>query len=91
MIMDAGTVCDDGFALVDANVACKDLGFRYAVSFHTATTTEQYHARSSAYEILLDNVACLGSETSLLSCASTRGVDQHNCDHTEDVWLQCAN
>ena len=34
--------------------------------------------------IVLDNVACLGTETTLLSC-SHNGVNIHNCAHSEDA------
>ena len=38
--------------------------------------------------IWLDNVACLGHETSLLECRHNAWGD-HNCDHNEDVMLDC--
>lgn len=40
--------------------------------------------------ILLDNVICTGSETSILTCLSN-GLYQHNCaeDHSEDAAVIC--
>ena len=38
--------------------------------------------------ILLDNVMCTGSETSLLQCFHN-GFNNHNCDHSEDIVLAC--
>lgn len=38
--------------------------------------------------ILLDNVDCIGNETSLLDCGH-EGVSQHNCIHKEDTGIIC--
>ena len=38
--------------------------------------------------ILLDDLQCRGTETSLAQCGS-KGYYNHNCRHTEDVGLQC--
>ena len=38
--------------------------------------------------IFLDNVACRGIETSLLSCSHS-GIGVHNCDHTDDAGVAC--
>lgn len=38
--------------------------------------------------ILLDDVQCKGSENNLLDCRSQR-FDNNNCDHSEDVGVQC--
>jgi len=36
----------------------------------------------------MDNVACSGSENSLDEC-DHRGWGVHNCDHDEDVAIEC--
>ena len=36
--------------------------------------------------ILMDNVQCLGNETHLINCHSSR---QHNCDHFQDAGVEC--
>ena len=75
-----GTVCDDDWGINDATVVCRQLGFSGATS-----------AKSSAYfgqgsgEIILDNVACTGSESNIGSCSSS----SPNCDHSEDAGVIC--
>ena len=41
-------------------------------------------------EILLDDVNCLGNETSLADCRHA-GWGQHNCGHHEDVSIKCVD
>ena len=42
----------------------------------------------SSLEIWLDDVDCRPSDTTLLSC-DHRGIGLENCDHSEDVALEC--
>ena len=80
-----GTVCDDHFGQVSADVACQQLGFGYAV--------ENKHVISSmrgSGPIWMDEVQCFGNETSLSKCPNN-GWGQHNCHHWEDVYVKCSN
>ena len=43
---------------------------------------------SGSGSIILDNVLCRGSESSLLEC-NTNPIGQHNCDHSEDAGVRC--
>ena len=38
--------------------------------------------------ILLDEVQCTGSESSLSQCPHD-GICNHNCDHSEDAGVRC--
>ena len=60
-------VCDDDFTLVNADVACKQLGFIGAVSF----TKESRYGRTSP-EFAMDQVRCDGTEERLLDCRHSK-------------------
>ena len=84
-----GTVCDDRWTFLDAEVACKQLGFSGADAARLADSTHLLDdAWSSTVPIWMDNVKCSGSEAKLASCAF-RGWRESNCNHFEDVVLRC--
>ena len=66
-----GTVCDDNWDLNDANVVCRQLGLGDA----TEALLEAYFGEGKG-NILLDEVACSGTETDLTEC------DHSGCMHT---------
>lgn len=79
-----GTICDDLWTLHDADVACRMLGFRSALS---APREAQFGMGSGI--IWLDNVLCFGNESTLLECSHS-GLHVHNCRHEEDAGVVCS-
>ncbi|XP_041660917.1 scavenger receptor cysteine-rich type 1 protein M130-like [Cheilinus undulatus] len=79
-----GTVCDDDWDLRDAQVVCR------AMDCGTAQT-----AKSAAFfgqgqgGIWLDDVRCIGNETSLLHCRHPT-LGENNCGHGEDAGVVCS-
>ena len=79
-----GTICDDSWSTTDARVVCRQLGLGSPISAPGNARFGQGSGR-----ILLDNVACTGSESNLGSC-SHNGVGIHNCGHHEDASVMCS-
>ena len=80
-----GTVCDDYWSINDARVVCRQLGFRDTLNAYRGA-----HYGQGTGPIFLDNVNCLGSESSLFLCRHI-GLGNHNCRHSQDASVQCEN
>ena len=78
-----GTVCDDDWDMVDANVVCRQLDCGLAMAVGTSS---QFGQGSGA--IVLDNMNCRGGEAELSECEN-QGWGVHNCYHYEDVAVIC--
>lgn len=73
-------VCDDGFGIEEANVACRQMGFQGASSFSTTTgTTDSFW---------LDDVVCSGTEPDLGACGHAAWGDD-NCSASETQAVTC--
>lgn len=81
-----GSVCDDSFNDVDAAVVCNSLGLpsggAAAINYYGGSTG---HMNDGS--ILMDDVYCNGDEYDLWGCYY---ITEHNCGHTEDVGVTCA-
>lgn len=75
-----GTVCDDSFDDLDAQVACRQLGY--------PSGTWMPASVPGTGEIFMDDIACTGTEARLANCVFS-GWAVHNCSHSEDVALTC--
>ena len=79
------TVCDHYWDINEAHVVCRQLGYRGAVTAH-----KNAHFGRGTGTILLDNLHCNGTESSLLRCTHN-GLNVHNCGHCDDAGVTCKN
>ena len=79
-----GTVCDDLWGNLDAQVVCRQLGF---ISIG-ATALTSFNVPDGTGQIWLDNVSCRGTETRLIDCPADP-LGTHNCGHVEDAGVRC--
>ncbi|XP_025103080.1 deleted in malignant brain tumors 1 protein-like [Pomacea canaliculata] len=78
------TVCDNQFGQKEAEVACNMLGFKTGGA---AAVSPRRYGRGSGH-ILLNNVNCQGTETSLAQCQH-HPLYTSGCDHSNDVGVVC--
>ncbi|XP_041372995.1 deleted in malignant brain tumors 1 protein-like [Gigantopelta aegis] len=79
-----GTVCDIHFDDKDAGVICAMMGFRRTGA--QAVTGAGFGQGSGS--IYLSELACTGSELSIVSCPGTP-IGQTHCTHSEDAGVRC--
>lgn len=81
-----GTVCNQMWNTLDANVACRQLGFQPTDA--TAITDSQFGAGSG--RIWLNNLLCFGGEDRLIDCSHAGiGVSDGCNGHNDDAGLRC--
>ena len=78
-----GTVCDDGWDLIDAQVVCSELGLGKAI----ATRHSAFYGQGIG-QIWLDDVNCVGTGLTIVNCSHS-GWGSHNCGHREDASVNC--
>lgn len=79
-----GTVCDNNWGITDASIVCKQLGFPAAVGAPGGAPFGEGKGT-----ILLNNVACDGSEASLFQCPHNGSNVQNVCQHSKDAGAVC--
>ncbi|XP_017796224.1 PREDICTED: uncharacterized protein LOC108577555 [Habropoda laboriosa] len=81
-----GQVCDDDFGMIDAEVICKELGFKLgALEVRGAGF---YGNMDPPTRFMVDQLRCRGNETSLREC-DFDGWGVHNCQPEEAVGVVC--
>ena len=80
-----GTICDDGWDIRDAQVVCRELGYKDAVrALHGGQIPAGFG------QIWLGNIDCNGKEQNITSCYH-RGWGVQYCSHYEDAGVECTN
>lgn len=74
-------ICDDGFDMLDADVACRHLGYSGADSFTTSVS-------GTSDTFWLDDLACTGTEERVDECPHS-GWGTENCSSSECVQVVC--
>ena len=77
-----GTVCDDGFDDTAAEAICRQINSSYTVSKWTSGIRYNFQYK---IDIKLDDIQCESVDWESCEYSS-----QHNCEHSEDVYLFCA-
>ena len=79
---DFGYVCDNHWDINDGHVICKELGFEEASN---VTISGKF---GDGFGYFLDNVDCVGNESSLLKCAHS-GFGNHSCNYSQVAGVIC--
>ena len=87
-----GAICDDGFTLVQANVACNQLGYGKALSSLCCSKIKANNTLGYKKLIFhglywLDNVVCIKAKK--LSDCNHNGWGINNCGNSEAVSIEC--
>ncbi|XP_036336619.1 uncharacterized protein LOC118746806 isoform X9 [Rhagoletis pomonella] len=81
-----GYVCDDKFGLRDAEVVCRELGFKLGAS--EVRGYSYYPPTETEVSFVMDEVDCRGDESSLREC-NFKGWGVSNCGPDEVVGVVC--
>ncbi|XP_043092908.1 deleted in malignant brain tumors 1 protein-like [Puntigrus tetrazona] len=79
-----GTVCDDSWDMVDAEVVCRELDCGEPVD-----VLGRAHFGPGSGPVWMGFVMCNGSESTLKDCSSA-GWDQSYCNHVNDAGVICS-
>ncbi|XP_028407346.1 deleted in malignant brain tumors 1 protein-like [Dendronephthya gigantea] len=78
-----GTICDDGWDMIDARVVCRQLGYKAVVR-----NLHEGEFPSGSGQIWLSDLSCTGNEQNITGC-SHGGWGIQFCSHREDVGVEC--
>lgn len=81
-----GGVCKMEFDLVDARVACRQLG--YSDAFSDDSSLNGFNEVTSG-KYWLENLQCVGTEGKLCECPSN-GIGQVSCDEFQGISVTCS-
>ena len=81
LLYNDGTVCDDSFSDNSGTAICRNMGFTGLREWSAGLRFEDLQ---NSKEITMDNVECSGERWD--SCSY---ITDHNCGHSEDVFLSC--
>ena len=78
-------MCNDNWNrdLANARVACRELSAGYPRRAYSVTGGD------NAEPIWLDDVTCNGDESSLAECPRGVAIGDSNCEHREDIAVEC--
>ncbi|XP_033096444.1 scavenger receptor cysteine-rich type 1 protein M130-like [Anneissia japonica] len=79
-----GTICDDNWDLRDGDVICAELGLGRAVQVYPQASYGE-----GVGSIHMDEVGCLGNETTIFNCPHA-GWMSSDCRHHEDAGVRCS-
>ncbi|EDV26977.1 uncharacterized protein TRIADDRAFT_22638, partial [Trichoplax adhaerens] len=79
-----GAICDHGWSMQDAQVACRQLGFANVSTYQCCS---QYG--SARIQIWLRYLGCTGNETSLLQCSRSNWTDTGSCNNYNYAGVTC--
>ena len=79
-------VCDRHWTILDANVACKQMGFARAIII-----PEYGEFGIQEESIWLSNVMCAGNESNILECSHDRLGSSPSCTREYGVSIICSD
>ena len=80
-----GTVCDDNWTIINAQVLCRQLGYG------SSSASVDFNVPAGTGPILMDDVNCVNGQTNLLECSQSGfGSHTYNCVHMDDVGVKCS-
>lgn len=80
-----GTICDEEFDVLDAQIVCKQLGYPYQGA---EVKYNAFFGGGTDHGIALTSLGCHGNENMIISCNYNTG-SAITCNHDDDVGVIC--